>query len=681
MGQFKDIALPMAARGIPVTPVRPNSKAAFLEGWQQSATTDPAVINEWDIRFPDHNAACVAKAEVGQTWFFEVDSPEVRQRIKAETGHDMPETFVVRSRPGRGHYYFKSTPASINMGNIAQGPGIKHGDWSARVDNQYVVAPGSIHPTTGLRYEALGDNPIVEAPEWLIYWLLSQRVNAPAPKQEAPKQELIPHGQIHGYMLREAGKLRNLGLDAEEIYPALSALVHKNCQPPLDESKIRTMAKSICNFPAGASTDLIMTQQAVQEAKTAQVMPPTIDDSPEAGRPSFPHWVMRHTALYECLVEPAVATSSKYPEFIFMPAMQMFLNYLSGKIMVGGSTPIMNMFLGLISPPGQYFKSSSCGLAHDFFHYMGMSTLVVRDTKAAEGKVIIGQAGSPEGFGVMMQKINANNAILYNGELEKFASKAGIESSSFSSDLLEWYEAGPFGNTTLNAKNKFQFEPKKYCFGWQWCTTERSFNRHWPKIAGMSSGLEDRMFFVVSPKDPRPTTPYMDPDFSKTAMKMKMVVDKAMTKKQFQFEDFGAFADRVKGMDPRSMTLVQNLAVAFAILLEYDTIEDDSIERALALVDYRNRATRFLEPIEADNLQGRLQKEIIRELRQNSGRMRHRDLERNLDIKRYGMDVWNRAYKTMLPQGNDEGTIMEWREETTPGKRATRMVGLIKHED
>jgi len=101
----------------------------------------------------------------------------------------------------------------------------------------------------------------------------------------------------------------------------------------------------------------------------------------------------------------------------------------------------------------------------------------------------------------------------------------------------------------------------------------------------------------------------------------------------------------------------------------------------LALVQYRNQAAAFLEPIEADNQQGRLQKEIIRELRQNRGKMSYRQLCRNLDFERYGLDVWNRAYRTMLPYGNDEGVIFEWREQTTPGKRATRMVGLIKFDD
>ena len=683
MGTLKDIATPLVARGIPITPVRPRSKAAFLQGWQQSATSDMDVITQWDSRFPDHNAACVAKAELGGFWFLELDSPEARARIESETGQTIPDTFRVRSRPGRGHFYWKQTPASIAMGNISQSF-VKGEDWSARVNNEYVVAPGSIHKDTGLPYQALDDSPIVEAPDWLVQWLISQKVSTNQP-QGAPiqrnEQDLVPHGSIHGYMLREAGKLRNMGLDEDEIYPALSALVHKNCAPPIDESKVKQMAHSICNFAPGQPTNLIMTQQAVAEATTVQPLPPELDTREEATRPVFPQWVMRGTALWNCLVEPAMESSSKYPEFIFMPAFQIFLNYLTGKVFLGDSKAVLNMYLGLISPYGQFFKSSSCEVAQAFFNYMGLSQEIGRDTKAAEGKVLITNAGSPEGFGVLMQKVNAKNAIMYNDELGEFVAKSGIESSNFGNSILKWYDAANFSNTTLNSKNKFYFESKQYCFGWCWCTTDRGFNRHWPRIAEQSSGLVDRMFFVVSPAEPRPTTPYRDPNFSAKAHEMKRIIDNAVQKQRFEYEDFGGFADRVKGMDPRSMTMVERLALGFAILLGYDKVEDDSIERALALVEYRNQSARFLEPIEADNMQGRLQKEISRELRQHRGKMRYRDLYHNLDGTRYGKDVWNRAFKTMLPNGNDEGEIVEFWEETTPGKRPTRMVGLLKHDD
>ena len=133
-------------------------------------------------------------------------------------------------------------------------------------------------------------------------------------------------------------------------------------------------------------------------------------------------------------------------------------------------------------------------------------------------------------------------------------------------------------------------------------------------------------------------------------------------------------------MDPRSMDLVQKLCLYLCVDMG-DRHQDEHIDRALALVQYRNQAAAFLDPIEADNKQAQHQKETIRELRQHRGKMPYRQLCLNLDYHRFGADVWKRAYYTMLPSGNDEGTICEWQEPTTPGKRATRMVGLIKYDD
>lgn len=192
----------------------------------------------------------------------EVDSPDVVARIEKETGQQMPATYRVRSRKGRGHFYFRQNSASIAMGNISQAF-VKGQDWSARVDDQYVIAPGSIHPETGKPYEYL-DGEIQEAPDWLIYWCLQQRIKKNGEYQEnggkdpTPRDanNLVPHGAIHGWLLTQAGKLRAAGMNQEEIEPVLLRLCHENCAPPIDDQKVKTMARSICNFPIGVPKEL-----------------------------------------------------------------------------------------------------------------------------------------------------------------------------------------------------------------------------------------------------------------------------------------------------------------------------------------------------------------------------------------------------------------------------------------
>src|SRR5208283_3285053 len=99
----------------------------------------------------------------------------------------------------------------------------------------------------------------------------------------------------------------------------------------------------------------------------------------------------------------------------------------------------------------------------------------------------------------------------------------------------------------------------------------------------------------------------------------------------YAFEDTAEVEKLLAGMDPRSMQLVQKLALYFAIDLQRDGIDGDCVKRALALVDYRNAATRFLDPPEADNELGRLQMGVKRTLRRNGGRITYRELCRRMD--------------------------------------------------
>src|SRR6266849_1009502 len=188
---FKEIAEPLAKLGVPMTPVRAGTKRAFLPDFPTTATTDLNQIAAWDKLYPDCNAACVARAEEGGVWFFEVDSKDVLPRLERETGQRMPDTFKVRSRPGRGHFYFQQTKASMAMGNISQTYVVGQ-DWSVRTNREYVVGPGSIHPDTQQPYLALNwGTPIAETPDWLVNWLISQKIQkqTSAPVNDAPRNE------------------------------------------------------------------------------------------------------------------------------------------------------------------------------------------------------------------------------------------------------------------------------------------------------------------------------------------------------------------------------------------------------------------------------------------------------------------------------------------------------------
>jgi hypothetical protein len=674
-----NIAAKMIALGAHVIFFPRGQKGTKEAGWQDAATRDLRVVEQKTARDPYANVGIVGKPD--GVWAFDDD-----QNVLAEyeSQHERIRTRRNRSVSGGTHLIFKQNDLSRQMGNISGKNEKGEETWSARQTNKYVVAAGSsAHPNNDPNapqkfYECIEDIGVTEAPTEFIKFLQAKAAQNPKPIV-ANTEEIIVAGGRNNFLTSMLGKARQVAqMDESELLAYARRLNSERCSPPLSDSEVETVAASVGGYAIKPSGEIAFTQTT---AAVAEPVLPEIDTADGAVRPVFPSWVLCGTSIYDNLVKPALESSSKHAEFIFIPAVQLMLNALSGYVQVGLQKKSLNMFVGLVSPPGKFFKSSSCELAFEYFNKVG-SCVPGRDIKNADGKTLITVAGSSEGFGLSAYKKNAKRAILWNDELGKLAAKAGIESSSFAHDLLTWYEAGYFGNEVTNHKNNFSFDPGSYTFGWLWATTDRGFNRHWPKLAGISSGLKDRMFFVVSSEEPKLTSRYHDPipQMIEGSQKTKALIEKAVAQTKYEIEDSEFYSSKVNGMDPRSMDLVEKLALYFCIDMGADVIDAEHISRALAVVEYRNQSAAFLDPIEADNQQGRLQKEIIRELKQQRGKMRYRDLCRNLDFGRYGLDVWKRAYFTMLPDKYNEGIICEWLEKQPSGQTA-KMVGLILHKD
>jgi hypothetical protein len=74
----------------------------------------------------------------------------------------------------------------------------------------------------------------------------------------------VPHGYIHKWMLTQAGKLRRMGFSIEALEVALLDLVHHQCDPPIDDSKVIQCARSFEKYERGRVTDVMLSgQQAV----------------------------------------------------------------------------------------------------------------------------------------------------------------------------------------------------------------------------------------------------------------------------------------------------------------------------------------------------------------------------------------------------------------------------------
>jgi putative DNA primase/helicase len=183
---FKDIALPLVARGISVIPVQPGEKRCLLKDWPEQATLNESQIEFWDRQNPDYNVGCVGKLD--SFAIMDCDVKGLGKRIETETGQKFPETLIVRSA-GKGtlHVYLRHTERSRALGNRTA-PSPAGGEWfSLRADNEYVVGPGSKLIETGKTYDIVQDCPIADFPDWLCDW-----IKANSPKAKKFEGELAP---------------------------------------------------------------------------------------------------------------------------------------------------------------------------------------------------------------------------------------------------------------------------------------------------------------------------------------------------------------------------------------------------------------------------------------------------------------------------------------------------------
>ena len=378
--------------------------------------------------------------------------------------------------------------------------------------------------------------------------------------------------------------------------------------------------------------------------------PSNLDKDRGYARPEFPREIMIGTTIYDGLVVPMMEHEQKYPELVWLPAVQICSNYLSDKVFIYQQSVNLNMYLGTISPPGKFFKSSS----------------------DADASVLIITPGSTEGLGVAMAGNGGKHAIMYYDELTKMVAKCRIDASSFASDMLTFYDQGEYGNVIIASKKNYTFEAGTYCFGWQFCTTEKGFETNWPKLSALGAGFEDRMFFLTTPEKPMPSKRHRAADITDGVVKTRKALQKAVDQKEYKLQDLEEVDRVIDGLDPRTQDMIFRFALWFAVDLGRDEIDNDCLHRAKKLVDFRNQAMLFLDPPTGDNRFAVLQKRMIREIRRNGGKVPYRELRRNLDADDRGTLDWQTSYNGL----STSGRIVRWSVKNKNGKTML-MAGLL----
>jgi len=233
-------ALAYADLGWAVFPLMPNSKAPLTKHGFKDASKDPADIKRWWTDQPSANIG-IATGVISGLVIVDVDvknGAKGNESLASMTG--MTPTLSVITPSGGQHLYY-AAPGPLRC-RIGLRPGI-----DIKADGGYIVAPGST--IGGKAYEWVdAEAHLVMLPDSIVK-LMSVR----QPAKVSASGAMITEGKRNDTLTSIAGNLRRSDKALEEIFAELKTVNTTRCQPPLPDTEVETIARSICNYPAGAS--------------------------------------------------------------------------------------------------------------------------------------------------------------------------------------------------------------------------------------------------------------------------------------------------------------------------------------------------------------------------------------------------------------------------------------------
>ena len=268
-------ALWCAKQGMAVFPLRrsgdvPNQKRPVVTDWENRASTDPAKIVQWEAEFPGSNWAVAC----GPSGLVVIDV----DRKAGKDGHKNLETLeldhgplldtlsVITASGSSVHRYYRGLTKSANS---ALAPGV-----DVKSAGGYVVAPGSIFRDASGKslgqYYIEEERPVAALASWIAAALAPRKVPA------GTIAEKIAEGQRDQELTSIAGSMRQRGLDAEEIYAALAVVNSRRCNPPVDDTDLHRITKSVCRYAPGSAKEIgaaIALERASPPPATTDLLP------------------------------------------------------------------------------------------------------------------------------------------------------------------------------------------------------------------------------------------------------------------------------------------------------------------------------------------------------------------------------------------------------------------------
>jgi predicted P-loop ATPase len=217
----------------------------------KDATTDEARIRRWWKRWPDANVA-VATGAVSGLVVLDEDTYKGgdHSRIELEQSYSpLPETVLQLTGGGGVQYCFTHPGVHVKNGVESLGVGL-----DIRGDGGYIIAPPSLHKS-GKRYvwevvHEPDDIALAPMPAWLLA-LCQEETRRAAPDAGEP----ILDGHRNDTLFKLGCSFRARGCHEAVILAALREMNATQCQPPLEESEVEKIVKSVAKYQAGSSRE------------------------------------------------------------------------------------------------------------------------------------------------------------------------------------------------------------------------------------------------------------------------------------------------------------------------------------------------------------------------------------------------------------------------------------------
>ena len=193
------------------------------------ATDNIEVVKEWLRQYPQATGIAIV---AGKHTFLDIDLKNLPLLDKWQKEHGIIET-ACKPTPGGGWHFSFIMPEGIGLHNIASTYGFE-----LKVENQYIMAGGSLHPDTGKLYPDWNETEPQPMPEWLARICV-----ATGRTPEAKTIKPLSSGSRHTDLISHIGRLRALGTKNVEIVTLALALNHDTTTPLPDGEVIKMVGE------------------------------------------------------------------------------------------------------------------------------------------------------------------------------------------------------------------------------------------------------------------------------------------------------------------------------------------------------------------------------------------------------------------------------------------------------